>query len=70
MVCTVMSQRQLALFMWLLVYNDVKPVQMHNVDRNVGPLATVWTIGHSHLKDNGQCYEIKRKISEKVLPSL
>lgn len=68
MVCTVMSQRQLALFMWLLVYNDVKPVQMHNADRNVGPLATVWTTAHSHLKDNSQCYEMK--ISEKVLPAL
>lgn len=49
MVCTVMSQRH-ALFMWLLVYNDVKPVQMHNVDRNLGPLATMWTIAHSISK--------------------
>lgn len=62
MICTVMSQKQLALFMWLLVYNDVKPVQMHNVDRNVGACAAVGTITHFHLKDNDQCCEMKRKI--------
>lgn len=34
MVCIVMSQRQFALFMWLLVY-DVKPIRMHNTDWKV-----------------------------------
>lgn len=57
-----MSQKQLALFMWLLVYNGVKPVQMHNVDRNVGVSAAVGTITHFHLKDHDQCGEMKRKI--------
>lgn len=60
MMCTVMSQGEFALLMWLLVYNDVKPAQTHNIERNVGAFATVETITLFYLKD--KCYEIKRKI--------
>lgn len=52
MICTVMSQGQFALFMWLLVYNEVKSAQMHNIHRSVGASEIVGTIAHFHLKDN------------------
>lgn len=55
MIFIVMSQRQFALFMWLLVYN-VKLVQMQSIDRKLGTFGTVGTITHFHLNDNDQCY--------------